>query len=242
MTEAKAVRWEKGSDGIVVVTLDDPGRSANTMNERFGAAFDECVNALVADKEDITGVILTSAKKTFFAGGDLDSLSKATPADAPRFFEQSMAIKTVLRRLETLGRPVVAAMNGTALGGGLEIGLACHHRIGLDAKGVLYGLPEVTLGLLPGAPQPLGRASSFHVADLPAHVLGHLLQHALLHFRLPRARGRLSRLQLASRPSAAESRCNHVPRHNGAGRRRGGATGKRGDGDAEPAGHRTGCA
>ena len=51
MTEAKAVRWEKGSDGIVVVTLDDPGRSANTMNERFGAAFDECVNALVADKE-----------------------------------------------------------------------------------------------------------------------------------------------------------------------------------------------
>ncbi|MHA6780146.1 3-hydroxyacyl-CoA dehydrogenase NAD-binding domain-containing protein [Pseudonocardia saturnea] len=150
MSDQKAVRWEKGADGIVVVTLDDPGRSANTMNERFGVAFDECVNALVADKENITGVILTSAKKTFFAGGDLDSLSRATPADAPRFFEQSMAIKTVLRRLETLGRPVVAAMNGTALGGGLEIGLACHHRIGLDAKGVLYGLPEVTLGLLPG--------------------------------------------------------------------------------------------
>ncbi|WP_300016452.1 3-hydroxyacyl-CoA dehydrogenase NAD-binding domain-containing protein [Pseudonocardia sp.] len=150
MSTDKAVRWEKGADGIVVVTLDDPGRSANTMNERFGVAFDECVNALVADKENITGVILTSAKKTFFAGGDLDSLSKATPADAPRFYEQSMAIKTVLRRLETLGRPVVAAMNGTALGGGLEIGLACHHRIGLDAKGVLYGLPEVTLGLLPG--------------------------------------------------------------------------------------------
>jgi 3-hydroxyacyl-CoA dehydrogenase/enoyl-CoA hydratase/3-hydroxybutyryl-CoA epimerase len=150
MTEQKSVRWEKDADGIVVVTLDDPGRSANTMNERFGEAFLECVDALVADKENITGVILTSAKKTFFAGGDLDSLSKATAADAPRFFEQSMAIKTVLRRLETLGRPVVAAMNGTALGGGLEIGLACHHRIGLDAKGVLYGLPEVTLGLLPG--------------------------------------------------------------------------------------------
>ncbi|MBC8094001.1 MAG: enoyl-CoA hydratase/isomerase family protein [Pseudonocardia sp.] len=150
MSDPKAVRWEKGADGIVVVTLDDPGRSANTMNERFGEAFDECVNALVADKEDIVGVILTSAKKTFFAGGDLDSLSKATPADAPRFYEQSMAIKTVLRRLETLGRPVVAAMNGTALGGGLEIGLACHHRIGLDAPGVVYGLPEVTLGLLPG--------------------------------------------------------------------------------------------
>ncbi|QJY45190.1 3-hydroxyacyl-CoA dehydrogenase NAD-binding domain-containing protein [Pseudonocardia broussonetiae] len=150
MSDQKAVRWEKGEDGIVVVTLDDPGRSANTMNERFGEAFDECVSALVADRDALTGVILTSAKKTFFAGGDLDSLSTATPADAPRFYEQSMAIKTVLRRLETLGKPVVAAMNGTALGGGLEIGLACHHRIGLDARGVLYGLPEVTLGLLPG--------------------------------------------------------------------------------------------
>jgi 3-hydroxyacyl-CoA dehydrogenase/enoyl-CoA hydratase/3-hydroxybutyryl-CoA epimerase len=150
MSDQKAVRWEKGSDGIVVVTLDDPGRSANTMNEAFGAAFAECVDHLVASKDDITGVILTSAKKTFFAGGDLDSLSKATPADAPQFMERSMALKGVMRKLETLGRPVVAAMNGTALGGGLEIGLACHHRIGLDAKGVVYGLPEVTLGLLPG--------------------------------------------------------------------------------------------
>ena len=62
-----------------------------------------------------------------------------------------MEIKGQFRRLETLGRPVVAAMNGTALGGGLEIALACHHRIALDAPGVVYGLPEVTLGLLPGA-------------------------------------------------------------------------------------------
>ncbi len=150
MSTDKAVRWEKGADGIVVVTLDDPGRSANTMNEAFGSAFAECVAALVADKDAITGVILTSAKKTFFAGGDLDSLSVATKADAPRYMETSMQLKKVLRQLETLGKPVVAAMNGTALGGGLEIGLACHHRIGLDASGVVYGLPEVTLGLLPG--------------------------------------------------------------------------------------------
>lgn len=150
MSDQKAVRWDKGADGVVVVTLDDPGRGANTMNERYATAMHECVDALVADKENITGVIVTSAKKTFFAGGDLDSMSKATPADAPRVMEQSMAIKGDLRRLETLGKPVVAAMNGTALGGGLEIGLACHHRIGLDAKGVVYGLPEVTLGLLPG--------------------------------------------------------------------------------------------
>ena len=150
MSTDKAVRWERGEDGIVVVTLDDPGRSANTMNEAFGAAFAECVDHLVASKDEITGVILTSAKKTFFAGGDLDSLSTARPDDAPAFMERSMTLKGVMRKLETLGKPVVAAMNGTALGGGLEIGLACHHRIGLDAKGVVYGLPEVTLGLLPG--------------------------------------------------------------------------------------------
>ncbi|HVL84598.1 MAG TPA: 3-hydroxyacyl-CoA dehydrogenase NAD-binding domain-containing protein [Pseudonocardia sp.] len=151
MTEQKPVRWERGEDGIVVVTLDDPGRSANTMNDRFVEAFGECVDALHAEKEQTTGVLLTSAKKTFFAGGDLDTLIQARPEDAGRVMEHSMVVKGQLRRLETLGRPVVAAMNGTALGGGLEIGLACHHRIGLDAKGVVYGLPEVTLGLLPGA-------------------------------------------------------------------------------------------
>jgi len=150
VTEQKAVRWEKGSDGIVTVTLDDPGRSANTMNDRYKVAMGECVDALVKDKDNITGVIITSAKKTFFAGGDLDSLIKATPADAPEVFKSVTEVKAQLRRLETLGKPVVAAMNGAALGGGLEIGLATHHRIGLDAKGVVYGLPEVTLGLLPG--------------------------------------------------------------------------------------------
>ena len=150
MTEQQAVRWEKGSDGIVTVTLDDPGRGANTMNDRYKAAMGECVDALVKDKDNVTGVIITSAKKTFFAGGDLDSLIKATPADAPEVFKNVTEVKAQLRKLETLGKPVVAAMNGTALGGGLEIGLATHHRIGLDAKGVVYGLPEVTLGLLPG--------------------------------------------------------------------------------------------
>jgi len=144
------VRWEQGPDGIVVVTLDDPERSVNTMNDRYRVAMGECVDALVADRVGITGVIITSAKKTFFAGGDLDWLSSAGPDDAPAIMASSMELKAQFRKLETLGRPVVAAMNGTALGGGLEIGLACHHRIGLDRKGVVYGLPEVTLGLLPG--------------------------------------------------------------------------------------------
>jgi 3-hydroxyacyl-CoA dehydrogenase / enoyl-CoA hydratase / 3-hydroxybutyryl-CoA epimerase len=150
VSEQKAVRWEKGADGIVIVTLDDPRGSANTMNERYKSAMGECVDALVADKDNITGVIITSAKKTFFAGGDLTRLIQATPADAPDVFQNVEEVKAQLRKLETLGKPVVAAMNGTALGGGLEIGLATHHRIGLDAPGVVYGLPEVTLGLLPG--------------------------------------------------------------------------------------------
>jgi len=142
VSEEKAVRWAKGEDGIVVVTLDDPGRSANTMNSRYLAAMGECVDALVADRENITGVIVTSAKKTFFAGGDLDEMGQAGPGDAGAVMAQTTTIKNQLRRLETLGKPVVAAMNGTALGGGLEIGLACHHRIGLDAPGVVYGLPR----------------------------------------------------------------------------------------------------
>lgn len=148
--QQKAVRWEKGADGIAIVTLDDPSSSANTMNDAYKAAMGEVVDQLVAAKDELTGVIITSAKKTFFAGGNLEQLSSAGPDDAPAVFESVTEVKAQLRRLETLGRPVVAAMNGTALGGGLEIGLACHHRIGLDARGVIYGLPEVTLGLLPG--------------------------------------------------------------------------------------------
>jgi 3-hydroxyacyl-CoA dehydrogenase/enoyl-CoA hydratase/3-hydroxybutyryl-CoA epimerase len=171
VTEQNAVRWERGEDGIVVVTLDDPGRSANTMNDRYVAAMGWCVDALVADKENITGVIVTSAKKTFFAGGDLDSMSKATPADSAAVMEQSMTIKRQFRKLETLGRPVVAAMNGTALGGGLEIGLACHHRIGLDAKGVVYGLPEVTLGLLPGGGGVVRTVRMLGIANAVMNVL-----------------------------------------------------------------------
>ena len=96
-------------------------------------------------------MIVTSAKKTFFAGGDLDAaVEGAARTTRPQVLANVTEVKAQLRRLETLGKPVVAAMNGTALGGGLEIGLACHHRIGLDAPGVVYGLPEVTLGLLPG--------------------------------------------------------------------------------------------
>lgn len=145
-----AIRYEKGQDGIVVLTMDMPGQSANTMNAVYREAMAGIVDRLEAEKDAIAGVIVTSAKKTFFAGGDLNELVKVTRADATAFYQMVLGIKAQLRRLETLGKPVVAAINGAALGGGWEICLACHHRIALDAPGVQLGLPEVTLGLLPG--------------------------------------------------------------------------------------------
>jgi 3-hydroxyacyl-CoA dehydrogenase/enoyl-CoA hydratase/3-hydroxybutyryl-CoA epimerase len=145
-----AIRYEKGQDNIVVLTIDMPGQSANTMNAAYREAMGATVARLEAEKDSIAGVIITSAKKTFFAGGDLNELIKVTKADAKPFYDMILNIKGQLRRLETLGKPVVAAINGAALGGGWEICLACHHRIALNTSSVQLGLPEVTLGLLPG--------------------------------------------------------------------------------------------
>ena len=145
-----AIRYEKGQDQIVVLTLDMPGQSANTMNAAYREAMAATVARLEAEKDSIAGVIITSAKKTFFAGGDLNELIKVDKAHAKDFYASVRVLKAQLRRLETLGKPVVAAINGAALGGGWEICLACHYRVALDDKSVQLGLPEVTLGLLPG--------------------------------------------------------------------------------------------
>src|SRR3954463_7110038 len=126
------IRWDRDADGIITLTFDDPGKSANTMNDRYVTSMGETLDRLEAERDSITGVVLTSAKKTFFAGGNLDDLVKYTKADAQKVFDQSQSIKGLLRRLETLGKPVVSAINGAALGGGLEIALATHHRIALD--------------------------------------------------------------------------------------------------------------
>ena len=143
--------WDLDADSrIVTVTMDDPDQGANTMNERFQTELPALLDRLEAEKDNLAGVILTSAKSTFFAGGDLNMLSKAQPEQAAEIKSMVEGMKAQLRRLETLGIPVVAAINGAALGGGLEIALACHHRVAIDAKGSKIGLPEVTLGLLPG--------------------------------------------------------------------------------------------
>ncbi|WP_330260233.1 3-hydroxyacyl-CoA dehydrogenase NAD-binding domain-containing protein [Streptomyces murinus] len=149
MTESTTIRWEQDDTGVVTLVLDDPNQSANTMNQAFAASIAAIADRAVAEKDSIRGIIYTSAKKTFFAGGDLKEMIQAGPEDARAVFDTATAIKNALRRIETLGKPVVAAINGAALGGGYEIALASHHRIALDAPGSKIGLPEVTLGLLP---------------------------------------------------------------------------------------------
>ncbi|MEU7016424.1 3-hydroxyacyl-CoA dehydrogenase NAD-binding domain-containing protein [Streptomyces sp. NPDC046385] len=150
MSESTTIRWEQDETGVVTLVLDDPNQSANTMNQAFRASITAIAERAEAEKDTIRGIVYTSAKKTFFAGGDLKDMVKAGPEDAQAIFDTAIEIKNALRRIETLGKPVVAAINGAALGGGYEIALASHHRVALDAPGSKIGLPEVTLGLLPG--------------------------------------------------------------------------------------------
>ncbi|GAA3038913.1 3-hydroxyacyl-CoA dehydrogenase NAD-binding domain-containing protein [Actinokineospora globicatena] len=144
------IGWDVDGDGIVTLTMDDPNQGANTMNDLFRTSFAEVVDRLEAERDSITGVVITSGKKTFFAGGDLNQLIQARPEDAAEITKRVNDMKSAMRRLELLGKPVVAAINGAALGGGYEIALATHHRIALDVRGSEIGLPEVSLGLLPG--------------------------------------------------------------------------------------------
>ncbi|MCW2815528.1 MAG: fadJ, partial [Nocardioides sp.] len=149
-----AVRYEKDADGIVTLTLDDPNQSANTMNQLYidsmASAVEKLYDELAADPDAVAGVVVASAKKTFFAGGDLRNMIQATKDDAEQLFVLAERVKAALRRLEKLPKPVVAAINGAALGGGYEITLATNHRIVVDDPKAVVGLPEVSLGLLPG--------------------------------------------------------------------------------------------
>lgn len=145
-----AVRYDRDADGIVTLTLDDPNQSANTMNELYRESMAAAVERLYAEQDDITGVVIASAKKTFFAGGDLKLMVQTTKENAGDVFAQCESIKASLRRLELFPKPVVAAINGAALGGGYEITLATQHRILVNDPKIKVGLPEATLGLLPG--------------------------------------------------------------------------------------------
>ena len=143
-----AVHFDKDAHGIVTLTLDLPDRSANVINETLIQALQSAIDKVEAD-ENLKGVIIASAKRLWLAGADIDTMFAAT--DPAHHFNGSQELKAIFRRLETLDKPVVAALTGTALGGGMELALACHYRIALDDPKIMFGFPEVSLGLMPGA-------------------------------------------------------------------------------------------
>jgi 3-hydroxyacyl-CoA dehydrogenase/enoyl-CoA hydratase/3-hydroxybutyryl-CoA epimerase len=142
----------KIDDGIAILTWNERDRATNVVNASALAELDVAVKKAVADV-GVRGVVLTSGKQgTFVTGGDLAQIQgfAAETFDGADFFDKTVKVLDQLRRMETCGKPIVAAMNGIALGGGYEIALACHRRILVDQRFAKVGLPEAGLGLMPG--------------------------------------------------------------------------------------------
>ena len=166
MTQSQAFTLDIDADGIGLVTIDMPDRAMNVLNETLTTPFAELVTRLETDAA-IKGLVITSGKPTFIVGADIDQITQITSADEA--FQLCESLKAMLRRMEKCGKPVVAALNGTALGGGLELALACHARIALNDPKLKLGLPEIKLGLLPGGggtqrvPRLIGIQKSFEL-------------------------------------------------------------------------------
>ena len=138
---------ERDTDGIVTVSIDQSKRKMNVIDDTFNDAFAVLADAFISD-DTATGLILTSGKDSFIVGADIDQI--LTIETHEQAFALVESLKASLRKLEKGGKPVVAAMTGTALGGGLEVALGCHYRLVIDSAKIKLGLPEVKLGLLPG--------------------------------------------------------------------------------------------
>ena len=138
-------------DGIALLTIDVPGKPMNVMAPDFNRDFAAAIEQIAGD-DSVKGAIVTSGKADFMAGADLKWLLSELNSTVPaaEVYERHSQVNQMLRRLETCGKPFVAAINGTALGGGLEVCLACHYRVAADNPRAKLGLPEVTVGLLPG--------------------------------------------------------------------------------------------
>ncbi|MET0657479.1 MAG: 3-hydroxyacyl-CoA dehydrogenase NAD-binding domain-containing protein, partial [Steroidobacteraceae bacterium] len=147
----KTMQFEVGADGVALITLNDPDKPMNVVTPEFAADLTAAIDQVATDPA-IKGAVITSGKASFVAGADLKEIVRIAGSVAPQegaAFSERVSIG-VYRRIETCGKPVAAAVNGLALGGGLELALACHYRLLADDPKVIVGLPEVTLGLLPG--------------------------------------------------------------------------------------------
>jgi 3-hydroxyacyl-CoA dehydrogenase/enoyl-CoA hydratase/3-hydroxybutyryl-CoA epimerase len=152
--ETPVVRCEVDADGIALLTIDYPGKTMNVIDQAFMDSLQACIDR-VRDDDEIKGAIVTSGKDAFVAGADLmameSNLDDTADDPVPVLFEKYGSLSRVFRNLETCGKPFVAALNGTAMGGGFELALACHRRVLADTPAAVVGLPEVQVGLLPGA-------------------------------------------------------------------------------------------
>ena len=166
----KGFGYEKDAAGIVTLTMDMHG-PVNAMNVDFLDGMEHFLEQLEAD-EGVIGVVLASGKETFFAGADLNELSISVKGYEEEAFRHVSRGTAVMRRLEKLPVPVVAAINGAALGGGYELCLACNHRIAWDTPGTVVGLPEVTFGLMPGGGGTVRLTKLFGLEKALPYLLG----------------------------------------------------------------------
>jgi 3-hydroxyacyl-CoA dehydrogenase/enoyl-CoA hydratase/3-hydroxybutyryl-CoA epimerase len=147
-----ALSYNVADNGVADIIIDVKNQRMNILTPQLHRDIGNVARLLASDDTAI-GAVIQSAKSTFMAGGDLKRLAglydlNRSPGEA---FEQSRTFSVALRQLETCGKPVAAAINGTALGGGLELALACHYRVAVNHPKVLLGQPETTVGLIPGA-------------------------------------------------------------------------------------------
>jgi 3-hydroxyacyl-CoA dehydrogenase / enoyl-CoA hydratase / 3-hydroxybutyryl-CoA epimerase len=150
MTEA--IHSSLGDDGVLLLTLDRQGKSMNTIDQVFLDELSAAIDRITTDPA-VRGAVITSGKQAFLAGGDLfeieASLYRNEGRSAADLVDEIHSLNRVLRRLETCGKPVACALNGLALGGGLELALACHYRVAADDRALQLGLPEVQVSLIP---------------------------------------------------------------------------------------------
>ncbi len=146
---SELIHYAVDADKIATLTWAMSDAPMNVLNADSIAAYEQALNRALEDT-DVKGVIVTSSRPEFIAGADLRMLRGAASQSAQELFDWVSALQALFRKQETGKKPVVAALNGTALGGGLELALACHYRVAADQPRAKFGLPEVKLGLLPG--------------------------------------------------------------------------------------------